>query len=82
MQPRWFSSSPDLILFVLQDILDEMRKELSKLKEELIDGKAHTAGHPAERPAEPSYVRLHIKTTFLFSLNTDINKPHEDSVSV
>lgn len=57
-----------MILFVLQDILDEMRKELSKLKEELIDGKDTHCGRPAERPAEPS----HIKTTFLFSLDTEI----------
>jgi len=30
--------------FSFQDILDEMRKELSKLKEELIDGSYH--GNP------------------------------------
>lgn len=29
----------DCIYFVSQDILEEMRKELAKLKEELIDGK-------------------------------------------
>lgn len=31
----------DFVLFIFQDILDEMRKELSKLKEELIDGNYH-----------------------------------------
>lgn len=71
MQPRWFSSSPDFILFVLQDILDEMRKELSKLKEELIDGKAQTAVI-LQNIQQNHHVRLHIKTTFLFSLNTEI----------
>lgn len=45
-----FAREGDVFLFiVLQDILDEMRKELSKLKEELIDGNSYSQS--AERGA-------------------------------
>lgn len=72
MQPRWFSSSPDLILFVLQDILDEMRKELSKLKEELIDGKAHTAVLLQNVQQNHHMLDCTPKPHFFFSLNMKI----------
>lgn len=55
----------DFFLFIFQDILDEMRKELSKLKEELIDGNYHwslcslSSHTPAE--TDPLVVNLYIK---------------------
>lgn len=54
---RW-DSSLSFAASVLQDILDEMKKELSKLKEELIDGRGQKAA-PAPAPApEPPCLNL------------------------
>lgn len=54
----------DFIFFILQDILDEMRKELSKLKEELIDGNSDISANP-QRGEQSHLVAERLQTLYI-----------------
>lgn len=54
------------LVFLFQDILDEMRKELSKLKEELIDGNSLTSAVLQKDQQSHQISHNHASTTFLY----------------
>lgn len=60
-----FAWKGDFIFFIiLQDILDEMRKELSKLKEELIDGNSDISAN-LQRGERSRLVADYIQTLYI-----------------